>query len=62
MYANRRKIKLIEDNVKCRHPKKLTCKGTLRQVFIRLKPPPLLGFCLWWLSNLKALNLVGNRV
>jgi hypothetical protein len=29
-----------------------TCKGTLRQVFICLRPPPLLGFCLgWWSSN-----------
>jgi hypothetical protein len=26
---------------------RLTCKGTLRQVFICLRPPPLLGFCLW---------------
>ncbi len=30
----RRKIRLIEVNAKCRHLKKLTCKGTLRQVFI----------------------------
>jgi hypothetical protein len=37
----RRKIRLIEDNAKCRHLKKLTCKGTLRQVFISLRPPPL---------------------
>ncbi len=37
-----RKIRLIEGNVKCRHLKKLTCKGTLRQLFIcvRPKPPP----------------------
>ncbi len=28
--------------------KKLTCKGTLRQVFICLRPPPLLVFCLGW--------------
>ena len=27
------------------------CKVTLRQVFFRLRPPPLLGFCLWWCSN-----------
>ncbi len=26
--------------------KKFTCKGTLRQVFICVRPPPLLGFCL----------------
>jgi hypothetical protein len=31
--------------------KKLTCKGTLGQVFICLSPPPLLGFCLGWCSN-----------
>ncbi len=28
-----RKIRLIEGNAKCRHLKKLTFKGTLRQVF-----------------------------
>jgi hypothetical protein len=32
--------------------KKLTCKGTSRQVFMCLRPPPLLGFCLGWSSNL----------
>ncbi len=37
---HRRKIRQIESNVKCRYLKKLTCKGTLRQVFICLKPPP----------------------
>ncbi len=37
MFASRcRKIRLIETNAKCCHPKKLTCKGTLRQVFIRV--------------------------
>jgi hypothetical protein len=30
--CRRRKIRLIEGNAKCRHLKKLTCKGTLRQV------------------------------
>jgi hypothetical protein len=30
---------------------KLTCKGTLRQVFICLSTPPLLGYCLGWSSN-----------
>ncbi len=35
----RRKIRLIEGNAKCRHLKKLTCKGTLRHVFICLRPP-----------------------
>jgi hypothetical protein len=29
----RRKIRLIECSAKCRYPKKMTCKGTLRQVF-----------------------------
>jgi hypothetical protein len=32
------KIRLIEGNSKCRHLKKLTCEGTLRQVFICLRP------------------------
>ncbi len=30
----RRKIRLIESNAKSRYLKKLTCKGTLRQVFL----------------------------
>jgi hypothetical protein len=30
---------------------KLICKGTMRQVFICLRPHPLIGFCLWWSSN-----------
>jgi hypothetical protein len=34
----RRKIRLIEGNAKCRHLKKFMCKGTLRQVFICLRP------------------------
>ncbi len=34
----RRKIRLIEGNAKCRYLKKFTCKGTLRQVFICLRP------------------------
>jgi hypothetical protein len=38
----RRKIRLIENNVKCRYLKKLTCKGTLRQVFYLSEAPPLL--------------------
>jgi hypothetical protein len=44
-----RKIRLIESNAKCRHLNKLTCKGTLRQVFLS-EAPPLLGFCLGGLS------------
>jgi hypothetical protein len=34
----RRKIRLIEDNAKCHHLKKLSYKGTLRQVFLCLRP------------------------
>ena len=30
---------------------KLTFEGTLRQVFISLRPPTLLGFCYGWSSN-----------
>ncbi len=33
-----RKIRLIEGNANCCHLKKLTCKGTLLQVFICLRP------------------------
>jgi hypothetical protein len=33
----REKIKLIESNAKCCYLKKLTCKGSWRQVFICLK-------------------------
>jgi hypothetical protein len=47
----RRKFRLIESNAKCRHLKKFTCKGTLQQVFICLRPPPLLGFCMGWSSK-----------
>ncbi len=48
---HRRKIRLTESRAKCRYLKKLTCKGTLRQVFICLRPPPLLGICLGWSSS-----------
>ncbi len=34
VHSGRRKIRIIEVNAKCCHLKKLTCKGTLRQVFI----------------------------
>ncbi len=37
-------INYIETKAKCRHLKKLTCKRTLRQVFVCLRPTPLLGF------------------
>jgi hypothetical protein len=30
---------------------KLTCKGTLRQMFIFKRPPSPLGFCLGWKTN-----------
>ncbi len=29
---NRRKVKLTEGNAKCRHLKKLTCRGTLKPI------------------------------
>jgi hypothetical protein len=48
--GNCRKFKLIESNAKCRY-KKLTCKETLRPVFICQRPPPLLDFCLGWCRN-----------
>ncbi len=35
-------IHYIDTNAKCRYLKKFTYKGTLRQVFICLRPPPLL--------------------
>jgi hypothetical protein len=49
---------------------KLTCKGTLRQVFICLRPPTLLGFCYGWSSNflgsessqIKSVKLLENMV
>ena len=37
-----RKIRLIESDAKCCYLKKMTCKGTLRQVFYLSGPPPLL--------------------
>ncbi len=40
----RRKIRPIESNAKCRYLKKLTCKGTLRQVFFLLYDPILRPF------------------
>ncbi len=36
----------MDTKAKCRNLKKFTCKETLRQVFICLRPLPLLGFCL----------------
>ncbi len=37
-FKERRKIRFIEGKAKCCHLKKLTFKGTLRQVFICLSP------------------------
>ncbi len=48
---NHELINFIDTKAKCRHLKKLTCKWTLRQVFLCLSPPRLLGFCLGWSSN-----------
>jgi len=36
--GRRRKIRFIEGNAKCRHLKKFAYTGTLRQVFICLRP------------------------
>jgi hypothetical protein len=41
----------IDSNPNVGFSLKLTCKWTLQQVFICLRPPPLLGFCLGWYSN-----------
>ncbi len=40
----------------------MTFKGTLRQVFISLRPPLLLGFSLGQSCNFAFLNLVRYRV
>ncbi len=45
---NRRKIRLIESNAKCRHLKEFTCNGTFWQVFICLRTTPFVGFYLGW--------------
>jgi hypothetical protein len=47
----RRKISLMKSNAKCLQLTNFTCKETLRQVFICLKHPSLLGYCLGWSSN-----------
>jgi hypothetical protein len=44
-------VERLESNAKCSHLKKLTCEGTLLQVFFCMRPPPYLGFCLGWSSN-----------
>jgi hypothetical protein len=43
-------INYIDTKAKC-HLKKPTCKRTSRQMFICLRPPPLLGFLFGWSSN-----------
>ncbi len=43
-------INYIDTKAKC-HLKTLTCKGIMRQVFICLGPPTLIGLCLGWSSN-----------
>ncbi len=61
----RRKIRLIDTNAiaKCCYVKKLTCVGTLRQMFICLRPPPLLDRFFWGgKAIVQVLNLVRNRV
>jgi hypothetical protein len=52
-------INYVDTKAKCCILNKFS-EGTLRQVFICLRPPPLLGFCLLWssLAILKVLNLV----
>ncbi len=67
------KIRLTESNAKSRHQKNFSCKGTLRQLFICLRPPPDLDYCLWWpshfvgsesgqIQNVQSLqNMVSNR-
>ncbi len=50
IYWVRLKITL-KKQFKMSSSKKFTCKGTLRQVFICLRPPPLLGFRLGLSSN-----------
>jgi hypothetical protein len=42
-------INCTDTKAKCRHLKNWPIKG--RQVFICLRPPPLLGFCLGWSGN-----------
>jgi len=41
----RRKIRLIDNNAKCRHLTKFTCKGTLRHVFYLSEVPSSPIFC-----------------
>jgi hypothetical protein len=67
---NRRKIRLMESNAKCRHLKKLTSNGTLRQVFICRRPrivytpPPLhivYGYTVWYTFSHRGGGRVNQR-
>jgi hypothetical protein len=51
-----RLINYIDTKAKCLHINKLAYKGTLRQLFICLMPPPLLCFWLAW-----PCNFVGSK-
>jgi hypothetical protein len=44
-------INYVDTRAKFRHLKNLSVKELLRQVFICLRPPPLIGFYLVWSSN-----------
>ncbi len=55
------KIRLTESNAKYCYLKKLTCKGTLLQVFICLRPPRLVGSESGQKQSVKLLqNMVSN--
>ncbi len=59
--SERRKIRLIESNAKCRYLKKLNCKGPLRQG-VHLSEAPSQVFVWGGKAILQTLNLVRNRV
>ncbi len=50
----RRKVRLLEYNAKCRYLKKLTCNGTLRQVFYLSEAlsPPMSTYCMLPVCNI----------
>jgi hypothetical protein len=50
----RRKVRLIEVNEKCRHLLKLTCKGTLRHVLIRVYRLEIANFLLTFMLVFSA--------
>jgi hypothetical protein len=64
--VHRRKIKLIEGNAKCRRLKKLTCLGTLWQVFIclwaRTPYTSPLTHCIFVYSNLSTQGGLGGEL